>query len=110
MSGNEEAWRLIRLASGQWRCDWSGPIGLDYGAIIRMAEALGIRVDETLLEKIHAYEREILRISRERTEGKRAGGSPTCDEEKVLDCRARYGDEFDAVCGLCPEQPVKSKR
>jgi hypothetical protein len=77
---------------------------------MKMAEALGIRVDEPLLEKIRAYEEEILRIGRERPGGKGAAGPATCDEKKVIECMSKHGETFDAVCGQCPEQPVKTPR
>jgi hypothetical protein len=83
---------------------------MDYGTVMQMAAALGIRVDELLLDKIRAYEEEILRIGRERRGGKGAAGPTTCDEKKVLECVARHGEMFDAVCGQCAEQPVKTPR
>jgi hypothetical protein len=77
---------------------------------MQMAAALGIRVDETLLEKIRAYEEEILQIGKERRGGKGATGPATCGEKKVIECMARHGEMFDAVCGQCTEQPVKTTR
>jgi hypothetical protein len=44
----------------QWRSGFSGVIGLDYTAVYRVADSLGIDMDTTLLHKIAALEHEIL--------------------------------------------------
>jgi len=99
LPGNEDIWELLRMATRQWRFDFSGPVGLDYGVIFEMARSLGIEIGRDFLEKLHAYEAEILRI---RTDKEQPDG---CNAKKEAACRIQFGEMFEATCRKCPLNP-----
>ena len=53
---NEEPWRLWCLVQTQWRVSFNGPIGLDYVAVIKVAEVYGIKITPKLFRRIQALE------------------------------------------------------
>lgn len=61
---NLEAWTLWRAVSTQWRTSLSGAIGLDYNAVLRVAEVLGIEMGQGLLGKLQALEAATLKRPR----------------------------------------------
>jgi len=78
VEGNGEIWEILTLASTQWRVGMGGAYGLDYGVVMEMAKALGIRRDQTFFEKVRVVEAEVLRIWDEQRKKKTAHES---DEE-----------------------------
>lgn len=57
---NSEIFALLQLAGGQWRQNFNGPCGLDFGVLITMAKDLGMRCDRMFYEKLREYERTVL--------------------------------------------------
>lgn len=53
---NEDAWELWALSSTQWRATAFGLIGLDYGAMFKLAEVYQIDVDPGLFAKVKMLE------------------------------------------------------
>lgn len=63
---NAEAWELWQWAQTQWRVSMSGPVGLDFPAVIELAEHLEIPMSRCLLRKMQALERHELQRKRHR--------------------------------------------
>ena len=53
---NEDAMDLWRAVRTQWRASAFGLIGLDYGALDRAAERMGIELSVCTMKKIQAME------------------------------------------------------
>jgi hypothetical protein len=53
---NEPVIRLMFACWTQWRVGFSGVTGLDYNAVFRVAEAMGIAVDTRILQGISLME------------------------------------------------------
>lgn len=53
---NYDVWALWTFCFTQWRAGGFGIIGLDYPAVFRVAEVLGIEVTEDLLIKLRYLE------------------------------------------------------
>ncbi len=53
---NEQIWELVSLGSGQIRVGAESVIGFDYGILMKMAQAIGIRIDRGFFRKIKAVE------------------------------------------------------
>lgn len=66
MPGNAEAWTLWDFVSTQWRAGGFGVIGLDYGAVRRMARDLGIAWSIGMIRKMRALERTCLERASEK--------------------------------------------
>lgn len=66
--GNLPAWSVWKRAQTQWRyAGLSGAlVGLDYEAVARIADGLGVPWDETLIDDIAACEAVVLEIARQR--------------------------------------------
>lgn len=60
MEENEDAWRLWQSSMTQWRMGISGPVGLDYAAVERIAAWTGVTLDTITFRKIQALEAEFL--------------------------------------------------
>ena len=56
----EGAWNIFNYCQTQWRMGFGGPVGLDYTALFRVAEMLGLEVDARCLELIQVLEMDSL--------------------------------------------------
>jgi hypothetical protein len=56
MGENQEAWYLWKHMQTQLRTSFAGVVGLDYTAMRKVAEVLGIALDLAMLHKIQALE------------------------------------------------------
>lgn len=61
LESNEDAWELWEAVQTQWRASAFGLIGLDYPAVFLVAQALGIKVTESVMDKIRLAEAEVLK-------------------------------------------------
>lgn len=95
MNGNEEVFNLLTLCSTQWRAGFSGAYGLDYNVVIELARALEVEIDQTFLEKVRAFEHEVLRIWNEKDDKGR------CDDRQKEKCRLEFGEFFEWACKNC---------
>ncbi|MBW2024372.1 MAG: DUF1799 domain-containing protein [Deltaproteobacteria bacterium] len=57
---NQEAWELWQAVQTQWRSGPSGPIGLDYGVMMKVARLLGVDLSPAVFGKIQALEKQTL--------------------------------------------------
>lgn len=65
LEANEEAWELWCAANTQWRAAGFGVVGLDYTAVLAVADVLGIVVTAPMLQKVAALERfELERVAK----------------------------------------------
>lgn len=78
MEGNQDAWELWGKVNTQWRTAGMGGarVGLDYGAVGVIADALEVELDKVMFGKIFALEQASLaeqsrrmRAERERDDG-----------------------------------------
>ena len=100
MPGNEEIWYLLVLAQTQWRATDGGYYGLDFNVLIQMARGLGIQTGQIFFEKLRVYEREALKIFRQKKED-------ICDEKQKESCKLEFGEFFEWACGKCEKNPNK---
>ena len=56
MAENLEVLELIDLCPGKWRHGFAGPTGLEITALLSVAQAIHLPIDEHLLAKLNAYE------------------------------------------------------
>lgn len=56
IGGNRRIWELLQLCGNQWRTGVGGPVGLDFGVAITIAQAMGIETGQTFFEKLAVYE------------------------------------------------------
>jgi hypothetical protein len=82
----------MNLAATQWRAGFNGVYGLDYTAIITIAQALHIATDRTFFEKLKVFEKAVLEQICEKQK------SETCDPVK---CKFEYGEYFEWACENC---------
>lgn len=69
-----EALRLFSAVGSQWRAGMGGAYGLDYGALYRVAETIGVEIDEEVLGLVQVLEAEQVEAWNERSERDRARG------------------------------------
>lgn len=67
-----EALRLWGVVQSQWRVGMAGATGLDYVAAYRVAETIGVEMDETVLALLQELEAEQLDEFQQRSERERA--------------------------------------
>ena len=73
MAENEDAWRLWEYAATQWRVGLGGRSGIDYGSVLRIADAIPVDVCEELLFKIRALEQETLQNDKKSSQTRNHG-------------------------------------
>lgn len=78
------------------------PYGLDYGVVIEMAKALDIERDQTFFEKVRAFEIEVLRIWKEKSDEE-----GHCDEKQKEKCKIEFGEFFEWACKNCERMKKK---
>ncbi len=61
---NRDIIDLVTVAAGQWRLGPAGPVGLDWPALARVAESMGIETDEMFYRKLAIFERAALEAMR----------------------------------------------
>jgi sirohydrochlorin ferrochelatase len=66
-----EALRLWAAVQSQWRVGMGGATGLDYAAVYRVAETIGVDLDDTVLPLLQTLEAEQLDDWQERAERER---------------------------------------
>lgn len=115
-----DAWRILQFGSSQWRAGIKSTpveiknkngqtvkmlfrqdtkyIGLDFGAMIKMAEGMEIPITETLLEKISIFERASMAILNCASEDQR------CSKEDKARCIEEYGQYLAWACKQCEKQ------
>lgn len=57
LTGNDDIWELLCLASTQVKVGTKGIIGLDYAVVIEMAKAMDIWIDKLFFRKLQAFEK-----------------------------------------------------
>lgn len=105
MPGNRDVWEIIRIASNQWRAGLGGVYGLDFSAIILIAQALDVETDYNFFEKIRILEAEILRIIAPDP----SAGSGACNKEQKEKCKVEFGEYLEWACKNCETQNPKSE-
>ena len=116
LPGNANLWRLLIAAERQWRMKTvteavkdsrgydhpmvtSRPVGLDMAALTAMAPAYGLEPDQSLFDKLHAFETACLGIWL---------GSG-CTERQKKKCTFEFGEEHMAwTCANCEKNPESS--
>jgi len=78
-------------------------IGLDNGAIIRMAEGMAIPVNQTFFENLSAFEQESLKILNG------TANEQVCDKAQKERCTEEYGQYLDWTCKTCKTKKAKEK-
>lgn len=61
MDANAGMWRLLSLCSAQWDVGLAGPTGLKWEVVMKVAEITGIEIDSIFIEKLKAFETEVLK-------------------------------------------------
>ncbi len=67
-----EALRLWNVVQSQWRIGMAGATGLDYPAVYRVAETIGVEIDDDVLSLLQALEAEQIESWGEKAERDRA--------------------------------------
>jgi len=57
---NADAWELWQAVQTQWRASGFGLIGLDYPAAFKVAETMGVKMTESVLDKLRQCEAVVL--------------------------------------------------
>jgi len=57
---NVEAFELWNLAGTQWRVSFGGVVGLDYTAVVQIADIYAIDLGDRLFDKLRIIERQVL--------------------------------------------------
>jgi hypothetical protein len=70
LAENVDAWDLWENVQSQWRASGFGLIGLDYLAVRMVAELIGIKMDEGILQKLQLLEALTLNKLAEESEAK----------------------------------------
>lgn len=98
MPGNRDAFEVLIFSATQWRTGFNGACGLDYTAVIAIAQSLEIKCDRNLLEKIRTYERAVLENLKST-----AGQANTliCDEAQKERCKIEHGEYLEWACNNC---------
>lgn len=96
MQGNLEIWHVLTICQTQWRAAFGGVYGLDYNAVIRTANQLGISTGWQFFEKIRVYEAEALNVIR-----RGADAQNHCDEKQKERCRIEFGEFIEWACREC---------
>jgi len=98
----------MRLLPTQWKTEIYGAFGmaggmigtrisaLDYSVAYRTAEACGIPLTQSFIERLRFMEKEILARLKTGEEG--------CTTEKKKSCAAIYGEYLEWTCKNCKEK------
>lgn len=103
---NEAIWNVLLVGKNQWRMSMAGIYALDIGAILAIAQGMGVQPDKDFLLKIAVFEGEALQILNKKSEKEKDEGP--CDSHKQAECKIIYGEHFDWACQNCEE--MKSGR
>lgn len=91
------------ICKTQWLVGFGGVYALNIAAVIEAARCCGIETDRDFLEKLVAFEEEVLKAIR-----KKDGAGP-CSDEKRKKCEAVFGREFmEWACRNCEEMKGKT--
>ena len=90
------------LSQTQWRATFGEFYGLDLNVIIEIAKSLNIETDRIFFEKISVYEREALKILRNKED--------ICDEEQKKKCKTEFGEYLEWSCKNCEKRKVNAKQ
>lgn len=98
MPGNRDAFEVLIFSATQWRTGFNGTCGLDYTAVITIANALEIKCDRILLEKVRIYEKSVLE-NLKATAGQ--ANALVCDDAQKKRCKIEHGEYLAWSCENC---------
>jgi hypothetical protein len=77
-------------------------IGLDFNAVLNVADRCGVFTGPSFLGKLRVFETEALRLM-----GAPGTGKKGCTAAKKEACRKKYGRHYEWTCANCEQNPAR---